>query len=168
MGAFLRRPWRDSICENIRILKMSITALVAQEIERKSLVNTSDYLNAVPGVTISDALTGFSQIVMRGLATAFAEQSTVSTYFGEVPFTNPLRFGTADMKLVDIERIVVLRGPQGTLYGSGSLGGTVRNIPNAPDLNEFEGKIDLGYSQTAHSDDDNDKIVGVVNLPLLV
>jgi len=71
------------------------------------------------------------------------------------------------MKLVDIERIEVLRGPQGTLYGSGSMGGTVRTIPNAPDLTQVDGRLATRYSQTANNGSSNNMVQGVLNVPLI-
>ena len=92
----------------------------------------------------------------------------MSTYFGEVPLTSPVGVGSStDMKMVDLERVEVLKGPQGTLYGSGSIGGTVRNIPVAPKLDTFEGKLNVGYSAMSHSNDDNHKLEGVLNIPLI-
>ena len=75
--------------------------------------------------------------------------------------------GNADLKMVDIERVEVLRGPQGTLYGSGSMGGTVRVIPNAPNLQQIEGEVAARYSQTAEEGDDNTMVQGVMNIPLI-
>ena len=69
------------------------------------------------------------------------------------------------MKLVDMERVEVLRGPQGTLYGSGSLSGTVRNIPVAPNLTQVEGKLDVGFSDMADSGETSNKMVGVLTSP---
>ena len=161
--------------QSIQDTAMSITALGAEEIDRKGLVSMKDYLNSVPGVTFVDSGPGQNQIIIRGIGLSQFEQSTVSTYFGEIPLTASIGGGgfsqlggsSTDMKMVDLGRIEVLKGPQGTLYGSGSMGGAVRNIPNAPVLNEVEGKIDVGYGVTSKSDDDNNKIVGVINLPLV-
>ena len=75
--------------------------------------------------------------------------------------------GNADIKVVDVERIEVLRGPQGTLYGSGSMGGTVRVIPNKPSLEEVTGSIAVRYSQTGEEGGDNTMAQGVLNVPLI-
>ena len=74
---------------------------------------------------------------------------------------------STDIKLIDMERIEVLRGPQGTLYGAGAMGGLVRNIPNQPKLDEFTGRIEVGYSNTARFGGNNGKVQGVVNLPIV-
>ena len=70
-----------------------------------------------------------------------------------------------DIKLVDIERIEVLRGPQGTLYGSSALGGTVRSIPVAPNLRRTRRYIKVDMSDQSESDDTNQSVVGAINIP---
>ena len=76
--------------------------------------------------------------------------------------------GSADLKLVDIERVEVLRGPQGTLYGDASMGGAVRIIPASPNLEQVEGKLSTSYSQTSDRGvGNNNSVQGVFNLPLV-
>jgi outer membrane receptor protein involved in Fe transport len=72
----------------------------------------------------------------------------------------------ANFLLHDIQRVEVMRGPQGTLYGSSALGGTIRYIMNRPDVNEFDASVGVTYGQTEHSDGDNVAIDGMVNIPL--
>lgn len=147
---------------------ISITVMATEEIERKSIVSMSDYLSFFPSVTYLNFGTSWNQVTMRGLGVNLADQATVSTYFGEVPLTLPFSLGiSTDLKLVDMERVEVLRGPHGTIYGSGSMGGTVRNVPVAPNLKKFEGKVDLGYSMTDDAGGSNNKTVGVLNVPLV-
>ena len=154
---------------------MSVTALSSDEIKRRRLVSMHDYLSSIPSVTFIDSGPGQNQIIIRGIGLSQFEQATVSSYFGEVPLTPSIGGGgfaqlggsSTDMKMVDLERVEVLKGPQGTLYGSGAMGGTVRNIPKSPVLDEFEGQVDFGYGVTAHSDDNNNKMVGVFNIPLV-
>src|SRR5260370_18216750 len=70
------------------------------------------------------------------------------------------------MRLQDLDRVEVLRGPQGTLYGSGSLGGTIRFVLNAPDPSGFDAKGEIGLSKTAHTHTTNEDISGMINPPL--
>ena len=69
--------------------------------------------------------------------------------------------------MVDLERVEVLRGPQGTLYGASSFGGTIRNIPIAPNLQETEGSVKVGYSNTADLGSGNSEFRGVINIPFI-
>ncbi len=82
----------------------------------------------------------------------------VSTYYGD----HPINF---DLSINDLQRVEVLRGPQGTLYGSGSLGGTIRFIPNEPKLDEFEANVSAENSYTNKSGEANYDLDGVVNIP---
>lgn len=145
----------------------SISALGGAEIDAKSLVSMEDYLNSLPSVNYLNRGVGNNQIIIRGIALAFAERSTVGTYFGEAPLSNPIISTSSDMKLVDMERIEVLRGPQGTLYGGSAMSGAIRNIPKAPDLAELQGKINVEYSNTDGADGGNGNLTGVLNIPLV-
>ena len=107
-------------------------------------------------------------IALRGLSANAADLPlrpdgavpAVSLYIGETPVFFPVKFG-------DIERIEVLRGPQGTLYGSGSLGGTVRIIPAAPDLNETSGRVNGSVGFVDDSDEFDRDVEAVVNIPIV-
>ncbi len=155
---------------------VSITALTADEISRRALTGADDYLRGVPGVNqVGDSNGVAGQgIIIRGLETTTGAQNyysgaTVGTYFGETPTTGSqgLLGSNVDIKLIDVERVEVLRGPQGTSFGSSSMGGTVRTIPVAPRLDEYEGRLSAGYSSTSGYGDRNYKLEAVANLPLM-
>ncbi len=159
---------------SIQDTAMAISALGADTIEKRGLVGMNDYLSTLPGVSMQERGVSQNNVIIRGMgADPIAEAPTVSIYFGEVPITglggvsSSDPSGSLDMKLVDIERIEVLRGPQGTLYGSGSMGGTVRQIPKAPNLQDLEGSLRARYSITGEKGDDNNMIQGVINVPVL-
>lgn len=154
--------------KSIQETAMSVTALSGEDIDRKGLVSMEDYLNTIPGVSQVDRGVGRNSVVIRGVtADPNFGSPTVGIYFGEIPLTGLAYFGSADVKLVDMERVEVLRGPQGTLYGASSLSGTVRNIPVAPNLQEWEGSIEVGYSEMAKEGNDSNSVVGVINIPLI-
>ncbi len=146
---------------------MSVSALGEEEIERRGLLNTADFLRSVPGVSMLDHGPGAGQVVIRGIGINQYEQATVSSYLGEIPTNISSSNDRVDMKLLDLERIEVLRGPQGTLYGGGAMSGTVRNIPNSPKLDKVEGKLDVGIASPSHSRDMSGKMVGILNLPIV-
>ena len=153
---------------------LSISAIGSDTIDKRGLVGMDDYLRTLPGVNMQDLGAGQNMINIRSLSTGpQAEGVSVGAYFGEVPMTgfgmpsNTGGIGNLDMKLVDIERLEVLRGPQGTLYGSGSMGGTTRVIPNAPNLESMEGKLATSYSQTDKDGGDNTMVQAVINVPLI-
>ena len=159
---------------SIQDTAMAISALDGETIDKRGLVGMDDYLRTLPGVSFQDRGAGQNSIVIRGLATnPQVELSTSSAYFGEAPISGlgsasqTGEGGNADIKLVDIERIEVLRGPQGTLYGSGAMAGTVRIIPNSPNLDQVEGSVATRLSQTGDAGGDNNMIQGVINIPLI-
>ena len=158
--------------KNLNDTPISVAAIGSEEIDRKNISEMNDYLRLIPGVNLVDQGVGRNQVIMRGIAvdpqrSARASSSTVGIYFGEVPLVSLSALGgSPDLKMIDLERVEVLRGPQGTLFGSGALSGAVRNIPNAPVLDELSGSFKTGYSKTNEYGDDNTKFEGVINVPV--
>lgn len=152
---------------------LSITAIGNEAIARNNFTGFESYLNTVPGVVIRDRAAGANEIIFRGITTdptfgSFNTGSTTGLYLGETPLSGLAHFGAnVDLELVDIERVEVLRGPQGTLYGASSLGGTIRYVPVAPDLNEFGGNASLTYSSTSEGGGVNTNVNAALNVPLL-
>ncbi len=160
--------------ERLQDVPVSIAVLTAEDIDRRGLVHAGDYLRGIPGTSQQEAGWGGQAIVIRGIETNLAFQNsssgpTVATYFGETPTTNSagLYGSSVDIKLVDIERVEVLRGPQGTAFGSASLGGAVRTVPAAPRLGAFEGRLGAGYSSTGGTGGLNHMFQAVGNVPLV-
>ena len=122
--------------ESLQDVPINIAAVGAAQIEQQGFGDLSELGAFVPGLNIADqGGRDGNRIVVRGLnaepvANAFGQENgggTVATYIGEVPFF-------VDLRLNDLERVEVLLGPQGTLYGAGTLGGAIRYIPNKPDF----------------------------------
>jgi iron complex outermembrane recepter protein len=160
--------------ERAQDVPISIAVVGADDIDRRGLVSSSDYLRGMPGVNQTEIGYGGQAIIIRGLETTnsflnFSGGTTVGTYFGETPTTSSagLLGSSVDLKLVDIDRVEVLRGPQGTAFGSSSMGGTVRTIPVAPRTDRFEGKLTGGYSASSKDGGDNYTFQGAVNIPLV-
>ena len=161
--------------QSLQDTALSISALSSGDIDKRNLVGMEDYLPSVPGVSLQDRGAGQNTITMRGIGTGSQTETnpTVGVYLGETPVSglagngNANQGGSSDIKLVDIERIEVLRGPQGTLYGAGSMGGTLRAIPAAPNLEEMEGKLMTRVSQTGEEGGNNSMIQGVLSVPLI-
>jgi iron complex outermembrane receptor protein len=144
---------------------MSITALSEKTIERAGIQSLLDLGRAVPGLIVTESGPGQNRIFMRGVANGNSSVSLVGVYVDEMPVTG-MSLGQPDLQLVDVERVEVLRGPQGTLYGQGSAGGTLRFITRNPSLSGFSGKVTAeGYS-TAHGDP-SVKVTGVADVTLV-
>lgn len=132
----------------------SIVALSDSLLKNASIDGANDLTKAVPGLVVTDGGAGQRRFSLRGIRSS--GDSQVGVYYDESPVTGPP--GTtsdaggnqSDLRLFDVERVEVLRGPQGTLYGAGSMGGTVRVIYRKPSLTEFEGSVDVTGTTTAH------------------
>ena len=155
--------------ERLQDVPIAVSAITADDIVARGFTQYADYLNSMPGVHFEDAGPGKSQIRIRGLSTAEGGvPSTVATYFGEtVTSVLTLGGGKPNLRLVDIDRVEVLRGPQGTLFGANALAGVVRIIPAAPEMGGFEANVGTRGFSTAHSDDLSTHFEGMVNLPLI-
>ena len=144
---------------------INISAVGEAQIEAQGLTDLADIVKFVPGVFLVDqGARGDSRIIVRGLnADGLGEQlgagGTVATYLGDIPIG-------IDLKLNDVERVEFLLGPQGTLYGAGTLGGAIRYIPNRPNFSERT--LDIrgdayGYSE---GDDISTDFGATINLPI--
>jgi iron complex outermembrane receptor protein len=121
---------------------ISVTAISADEIADRGVVDFDTLALSVPGMSMRTSGAGQTEFEMRGLQSSGGSSSTVGFYLDETPLSSPASAQNGkvviDPNLYDLERVEVLRGPQGTLYGSGSMGGTVRLVPHAPELNAFD------------------------------
>jgi iron complex outermembrane receptor protein len=132
---------------------INISAISSETIENQRLDDIRSLSSFTPGVTVADTGPGSTgQIILRGIASGDTSvngansNNAVGVYLGEVPLY-------LDFKLIDISRVEVLQGPQGTLYGLGTLAGAVRYIPNRPDTDRFS--VDIhgrGYAESHSSD----------------
>jgi iron complex outermembrane recepter protein len=158
--------------ESVQDVPMSIAVIGNLDIERRGLIGMEDYLRSIPGVNQVDRGSVDNAIVIRGIATSPENEvfsvggTTVATYFDETPITAAAGGVGVDVRPVDIERIEVLRGPQGTAYGSSSLGGTLRILPKKPQLGSFGAKAAVSYSETGEAGSDNTMVQGVLNVPV--
>jgi len=155
--------------ERLLDVPQSISVVSSAALERQQVRSIADYASLVPGLNIQQATPGQTRVVLRGINTGGASP-TVAIYVDDTPFgasTGQSNGATAagDIDAFDIERIEVLRGPQGTLYGANSLGGVVKYITAAPKLDRLEGKVQGGVEAT---DGGNMgwSVNGMVNLPV--
>jgi len=156
--------------EDVRDVAGSVDVVQGNSLEQTSAGGLSDYINLVPSVQLNDS--GGSQnanISIRGVTTSSQlgiTQQTVGIYINETPFTDVFSFlSSPDLTPFDLERVEVLRGPQGALYGSGSMGGAIRYITAKPELEEFSGKYNASLSYTEEGGL-NHLNQAMVNLPL--
>jgi len=160
-----RRP------EPLREVPLSVSVLTDDELALRGARNFRDYANAVAGVSFSDVGYADAKVTIRGVSTDIYSEvrPLTATYVDEVPVTHPgahfIVQSDGNPELVDIERVEILRGPQGTLYGASSLGGALRVVTRKPDPAQAAGYTQAMLSTTAHGGF-NYGIDGVINQPL--
>ncbi len=152
---------------NLQDLPQAITAFTTEDIERQGFLGIDDYANKIPSLAFARREPAGTSVVFRGVAASgiqFGTNPSAGVYLDEQPITqaglNP------DPRLIDIERVEALSGPQGTLFGDASQSGTLRIITNKPDPGEFNGWVEgtLGYVED--SDDLDNDVAAMVNIPL--
>lgn len=158
--------------ESAQDVPVTVNAIGAEDLEALDVDVFTDYLAQLPGVTAGGGAPGQSTIYIRGVASTTPNLTTagvaglapnVAFYLDEQPLAQPGR--NLDVYAADLERIEVLPGPQGTLFGASSQAGTVRLITNKPRLGEFEAGVRFGTSFTEGGENSN-KAEGVINLPI--
>ena len=159
--------------ENIQDVPITIQAIGGEQLNKLAISTFDDVIKMLPNVTFSTNGPGQGNIYMRGLSAGFAGGQSaasinpfpnVATYLDEQSLTFPGR--NLDVYMADMERIEVLEGPQGTLFGGGAEAGVVRYITNKPKLNVTEGRAEGGYGVTAHGDP-NSSLTATLILPLI-
>lgn len=155
--------------ENIEKVPMSIVAYNSAALAEIGVQDFSSLAARIPGLTLNSAGPGQSSYSIRGIASVGGNAPTTGIYIDETPILPSGGDGATasiDPDLFDLARIEVLRGPQGTLYGASSMGGTVRFITNQPDLAHTQATVQSEGSYTAHGGG-NARLDGMVNLPLV-
>ncbi len=140
---------RTSTVQNTPI---SISAITGNALQELGIPTAQGIAGQVPGIAVSSFGPGQAQYTIRGLSADGGEAPTVGFYLDEIPITPPTLASNGkvaiDPDLYDLARVEVLRGPQGTLYGAGSMGGTIKLITNPPDLSSFYGTSESLLSDT--------------------
>ncbi len=160
--------------ENMQDVPISIEVLDSAKLEKLHIANLDDYVKYSPSVAYvrgegqgGNGQPGTSHIYMRGVVSGgtnhSGSQPSVGSYLDEQPVTTI--DGTVDVHIYDIQRIEVLEGPQGTLYGASSQAGTVRIITNKPDASKFEASYEVGGNHVQHGGFGYE-VDGMVNLPI--
>ena len=159
--------------ENMQNVPITIQALTAETLSQLNVQTFDDFLKYLPNVTSTNTGPGQSSVFMRGLSTtpqgvqgsgSVGGFPSVAIYLDEQSGALPGR--NLDVYAADLERIEVLEGPQGTLFGAGAESGVMRYITNKPKLDVTEGDVAAGYEVTAHGDPSTN-VTGVLNLPLI-
>ncbi len=159
--------------ESIQDVPITIQAITGDQLKSLNVSTFDDLLKYTPNVTFSGNGPGTGNIFMRGLSSGGSgnqSQSTtapfpnVALYLDDQSMQFPAR--NNDVYMVDMERVEVLEGPQGTLFGGGAQAGAIRYITNKPKLDVTEGNVNAGYGWTAGGNP-NSNANATINLPLI-
>ena len=154
--------------EDVRKVPLSVSVVSGEAMQDNHINDITDLTRSVPNLSFStQAGAGLGTLEIRGVSSQ-AGSATVSIYLDDVSLTtrNLYSQGTAEPRFFDLDRVEVLRGPQGTLYGASSLGGTIKFISKQPDPKRYSGSAYTELSSTSHGAT-NYVAQAVLNVPLV-
>ena len=150
---------------------ISITAISGAELQAQGLTDMTSVAQQVPGVSFKTSGPGQTEFEIRGLTSTGGESPTVGFYLDDAILTPAAMAQNGktviDPSLFDLNRVEVLRGPQGTLYGAGSMGGTIKLISNQPDPKAFAANVEVIGSGTSDGGGFNHTENVMLNIPLM-
>lgn len=155
--------------ESLQDVPLSITAFSQEELTEEGIVGYEGLAQATPGVILNKQSANFNNFTSRGIATngyGANLQSSVTIYIDELPISTIGNSTVLDPNLFDVERVEFLRGPQGTLFGSGSLAGALRILNKNPDLDEFQVSLLADIGQVG-DDSLRQRYNAMVNIPII-
>ncbi len=137
--------------ERLKDVPASVTALTGSNLKDIGAAKLDDYAGLIPGFTVTNAsvLEASTQLSIRGVTTGLGGNPTVGIYIDDSPFGASTAFGgytVPDLDPQDLSRVEVLRGPQGTLYGAGAMGGLLKYVTAEPDPSHFFGRLEIDGS----------------------
>jgi iron complex outermembrane receptor protein len=160
----------DKRTELAKNVPASITAITSAKLQDLGAAKLDDYVLLIPGLTVSNVsmAQAATQLTVRGVTTGPGGNPTVGVYVDDSPFGTSTGFGgytIPDLDPQDLARVEVLRGPQGTLYGAGAMGGLLKYVTADPDPTQVFGRLEVDGSSVDHGGD-GWGVRGGVNLPL--
>lgn len=155
--------------ESLQDVPLAVTAWQQEALSEKGIVSYDGLARETPGIVLNQPTANFNTITTRGIATngyGANLQAATAIYINELPISSNGNSTILDPTLYDVERVEVLRGPQGTLFGANSLSGAVRILTKAPNPKEFEASALVDYGLT-DGDALRQRYNGMVNVPLI-
>jgi iron complex outermembrane receptor protein len=148
----------------------SVVAVSGENLQARGIVSFENLAQETPGVSLKSEGPSQTEVEMRGMTSSGGNSATVGFYLDDTPLTGPAGAQNGhvviDPSLYDLNRVEILRGPQGTLYGAGSMGGTVKLVANQPDAEAFHASSESILSATEGGDFNHDDNL-MVNIPLV-
>ena len=158
--------------EALREVANSVTAFSGEQLTDLGAQSFQDYLSRAPGVIFESSTPGVANVTIRGIGTATTYpdqgQGTTGIYLNDIPLTDPgFAVSVPDLDVFDVQRVEVLKGPQGTLFGSATLGGAVNYILNPVSLTKYDAIAQVSGFHTQSSSDTGYTAKGAANIPLI-
>ncbi|WCL53273.1 TonB-dependent receptor [Gimibacter soli] len=157
--------------QSLRDVPGSISAVGQSDLKALSAQSLSDYITRVPGVVFNDYQPGVSEVVIRGIASTTyheANQATTGYYLNQIPLIEPgFPLVIPDVDAFDLKQVEVLRGPQGTLFGSSSLGGAINYVVNEADASGYAAAFEGTVSSTRRAGEASYAIKAMANIPIV-
>ena len=156
--------------ESVRDVSGSVSAVSGAQLEALGAQSYADYIARTPGVVFNEFQPGTSHVVIRGVATSSGNvqgQGTTGYYINEVPLTEPgWTIVIPDIDAFDVDHVEILRGPQGSLFGSASMGGAVNYVANKADASGYDAEVEGTLSKTKNADLGGG-LKGMINIPII-
>ena len=157
--------------EDLRTIAGSVSAFTGDQLAELGAQSLGDYVASLPGVHFNNYQAGVSHVVIRGVSTTTYHensQTVVGYHLNDIPLSEAgFPIAIPDIDTFDLERVEVLRGPQGTLYGAGSLGGSVNYITKQADSLDFDAAIESSIGNTDGASEQNYTLKGMINVPII-
>ncbi len=156
--------------ESLQKVPIAVSVVNIDQITKSGQGNLADLAKFTPSLSITEGAPGYQKFNMRGLSTGgyassdTSDRTLVAVYLDDTPIS--VQGQTPDLKVYDLERVEILRGPQGTLYGAGSMAGTVRFVTAKPSMNSTFGTAEAGVATTEHGAASYN-LRGMINLPIV-
>lgn len=155
--------------ERLKDIPLSVSAVSGESLERRGIKDAIDLAKAVPALGAYPVSPGQNLLSIRGISGFRGDSALVGTYLDEIPLSGGVRLGDGaglDVQTLDLTRVEVLKGPQGTLFGEGAIGGVIRYISNNPRLDLVSGNVRATYFGTDKGAGSGE-LYGTLNLPIV-
>ncbi len=158
--------------ESLRSVASSVTAVTGEQLDSVGAQSFKDYLNGLPGVQFQGSTPGVSNVTLRGIGTATIYpdqgQATTGIYINDIPLTDPgFALSVPDLDVYDVQRVEILRGPQGTLFGAASLGGAINYVYNPVSLTELQAGFQTDLFGISNGSGSGYTVKGLLNVPIV-
>jgi iron complex outermembrane receptor protein len=153
--------------ERLLDVPLPVQSISQEQLDKAGVSKVADLTSSIPGASLVSGTTpGFETIQIRGIASGTTGDGLVSYYVGDTPFGIPNLQLTPPARMLDLERVEIIRGPSATLYGQGAMGGTIKMVLAQPDSTAFSGKAQAEVSDTSGGGTNYNGDV-VLNVPLV-